>query len=1157
MTVIRRAPFLFVQFDGVPTQTRFQARASHGLDQQTALASVRCPGSLSMDVGLWSRVTLIMGANVDSARTRFVGYVAGFDTTLYAPDVVVQCKGALLKTDFTYGSGQDFGGDTDIELVEAVLTASGIASSEMSIDGLGETLGSTVEDDNDTRFTWTEEKSGRQLFSPLDEVSQGYRTLDTPSGRIVRAFHTTVPGAEWDFRLQEYVDIVDGSGTVELVLPKNKIIAEGWNGVTHTSSAPNDTIGSGHGFATQTIQSDLIESADSGGDGISAEDVADYFLGEYNRTLIKVSVTTPRDDLLEAGMTIAIVAPETLEVDQVFWLQNVVTEIDEHGVFSQTVTAVSDLGAPATDGGTTRNRPHRPGGGRPTIPPPVTPPPTAGSLEASFAVLQIEKELAVIADAEVVLYVVSCEDTTVPRQGTIVTRAWTTSAGATITTGSGTTFVTAFTAADFPTATITLTVTDSLSNTAATTVAPATSGASAARSRKLYTAATAAIEAFDGTQWRVVAPSADSAVVANGPLWGAGEMSVVSADDLATATTEVQAFGSGIDVTALWVEVDVSTTRLAAGGANGHVATSADNGATWADHAGPTSDPVLKVILSRDNQSVIFAMTEAGWYQSIDNGATWSDPSAEGGVGRLAASGQAFRDMTLSHSRNVVASQITGDGAPLERAEAPGDAFTFPSLSPPVTDVVMVFAHIREDRFACIDAQGRTFVTQDPGGWAMVRTTDLPTAPGTNPPRGGYRDGAIPGLLYYAADADGCWKSLDFFGSADGFVQLRKAGVGNAGSGPWLMIGAGDLALPAETTTTPPVDPPPDCGSGQAKFFVLWTQPDPKFGTMYALLADNTWNERGSQTTPGSGGGHGIGSMSGYRCWSDDSNHVWSASDWGIWMSTTGGCYLDTYSDPPSFPHVESTGTAQSRTRAYVFGGIREASIPLVRISEDNGATWTGIVYASDDDQQVYALACGLTHIWMIQTTGPLKEPDLYTMNFDGTSQVNVTDLPDGFFHADRIYQIYASQFSDDHAIGFDNHGNVWKIGNNEANVENWGAVDGISSGWGVYANSADGVTWIAYAQSSTSPYPAKMLKSTDGGEHWATTWSNASPGFFMSNYGPPVYSTDAPGEWIMFNPGGSSILHSVDDGGRWEELAAPEGTVGHALAWAGVVRES
>ena len=54
------------------------------------------------------------------------------------------------------------------------------------------------------------------------------------------------------------------------------------------------------------------------GDGLSCEAVANWRLGEMNRYVERITLTTYRDDLVAPGDTIAVVSPNRLGVNRNF-----------------------------------------------------------------------------------------------------------------------------------------------------------------------------------------------------------------------------------------------------------------------------------------------------------------------------------------------------------------------------------------------------------------------------------------------------------------------------------------------------------------------------------------------------------------------------------------------------------------------------------------------------------------------------------------------------------------------------------------------------------------------------------------------------------------------------------------------------------------------
>lgn len=260
-------------------------------------------------------------------------------------------------------------------------------------------------------------------------------------------------------------------------------------------------------------------------------------------------------------------------------------------------------------------------------------------------------------------------------------------------------------------------------------------------------------------------------------------LTLYTANDLGTGALESNAFlGHTQSVTDIWIEVDVSTTNVVAGGSLGDISVSFDGGATWTFHDGPSDEPVSRVILSRFNAGEIHVIAGPGYYVSQDYGLNWNtvytatDPS------------ETIYDLSLSHTRNVMA---TSNG--VRSADGDGTLFTGTNVDCP--QVISVTADIRRDRFYCYDADGQCYNMASDGTTVFTEAATLPDP--TQPMvRGAYRDGHIPGLIFVANGANGVWKSVDGYNSAPGFFQLRKTGLIGAGSGPWYQVGVGSLEFP-------------------------------------------------------------------------------------------------------------------------------------------------------------------------------------------------------------------------------------------------------------------------------------------------------------------------------------------------------------------------
>jgi hypothetical protein len=331
------------------------------------------------------------------------------------------------------------------------------------------------------------------------------------------------------------------------------------------------------------------------------------------------------------------------------------------------------------------------------------------------------------------------------------------------------------------------------------------------RVRKLYTAETDAIAAFDGSEWRSFTPTGRGTVtvVGNGPYWGTSlGWFLATADDLASAPTEYDVTTNG-EITAIWVH-ETQVGHVVVGTAAGTLYATPDGGATWGGPGGGSvgggkfgpdggnpdgSVPILQVIASIHDPNEWHVLTPTGWHRSPDAGASWT-------LVRAPATGQTPIALRLSGWRNLMSSTITAAGAVLEKGED-GTPFTFPDTPTGITGIAFnVFA----DEVCAIsgDTPPKLYVTDAAGSYTMAaaEVSDLAGYTGAAPhPRNLQHDGSIARQVY-AAVGDYALKSTDLF-KTDSVHVLRHVGEGGAGAGPITMIGQGDLvAMPA----TPPGD---------------------------------------------------------------------------------------------------------------------------------------------------------------------------------------------------------------------------------------------------------------------------------------------------------------------------------------------------------------
>lgn len=726
----------------------------------------------------WDWLEIDIGPSIAQLYTRFGGYVTVVSSELYPNAWTVLAKGPLIRAALTYGDGRDLAyggaGRTDQQMVTELLQASGVQN--LSIGGLGRTLGTVATD----QFVWDTRQSALDFIEELDAISLGYRTFNTPYGATTRQLVSGIPPDAPVVTFTEGVDIERASAQVSWADTVNEWTVSGYDERTFTTTGIPDLLPPGvtavpRGFSSSKIERSLATEA---GSGISCEEVAKYLVTETNRVRRIVRFTTPRGDFLFPGIVVGVLVPTRLGVGrsstaaELFWLQEVVTTLDESGQFAQELTCIGGYG-------------------------PAQPDTSKFGPIADFRLI-LDQEKIVSGTTEMTLYLAVCTDTSTARIGSIGTRAWTTSGG-TPASGSGSQFTAWFSSTSGTS--VTLQVQDSGGRSAMRTRALSEVAAGDRMVRRLYAAASVNAEAFTGSSWNVDPPSAGSVTVCGaGPYWAAGSLLMRSTDDLATSATESQPFGSGGTITAIGCELDAYPDRVVLGASDGRIAVSEDSGATWTVRSGPAAEPVLRIFTSRFVAGELHVLTAGGYYVSPDDGASWRTI-------RLAVSGQTFRDLILSHTRNVIASAVTGSGAPLEITET-GDPFSFPALTPAVTDVLAVAPHIQEDRFFCVDNQGRTFWTDPAGSLIMTQRAALPAGV-TLQVRGLAADGLLPAVLYLAGGTGGLWKSVDGFATAAGYQQLRKPGVGtSAATADYRMVlphgRAGPGPIPPTTVVSKP-----------------------------------------------------------------------------------------------------------------------------------------------------------------------------------------------------------------------------------------------------------------------------------------------------------------------------------------------------------------
>jgi hypothetical protein len=380
-TSIIRRPYKEALLSGMgPLTDLIDVRMSHGYDRRMAEATVTL---LELPTGIlpFDTITINAGASYDTIETRFQGYFVSHERQLYPAQVKLNLKGKLqradsLKTTSDVILTNPVGvaspvGTTDEEMVSHVLNLVGLnpgwdrdTNPVMDgIEGTGRLLG---RNDRGSEYSWITGKgfawlageSALSWIERLDAVCLGYRTFDTPSGAIVRKQITSAPAETADFTFEEGVDIYRAQQTTTVLDAKNRITVTGYSGWSQTELDPYTVSGTNfvlwdgtQWFAEEKINSRMIEKRLATdvigdwaivGDGISEEEVATWLLGELNRYVERVNLTTPRDDLIQPGDTIEVYSSRLgIDTSRTYWVQGVDVAIDSRNRFSQVLTCLT------------------------------------------------------------------------------------------------------------------------------------------------------------------------------------------------------------------------------------------------------------------------------------------------------------------------------------------------------------------------------------------------------------------------------------------------------------------------------------------------------------------------------------------------------------------------------------------------------------------------------------------------------------------------------------------------------------------------------------------------------------------------------------------------------------------------------------------------
>lgn len=282
---------------------------TEGLDQPYAvcdfdLVSTPAPPPAANDaitVQMYDRAT-------ETTSTHFWGYVANSDIEDFPHRAAVTARGALSPlatcTNDT-GADIDFTGDTDGEVVEALLTLCGIDFDSADIADAGYHLGARE------AVKLHKKQHASELLLELDRVL-GAKTADVGSGRVVRFFYNLAPSAatavrhyrrSTDTRLYQVHrtngDLSQIRNSWDVSGPTLECGECSCTVVAHVSGE-NDLLGDGVRNAGEPFQSDLIQ------DKSLAEAVARRLMRWYNRAPIELTIAVQNDTGVRPGHCVTV-----------------------------------------------------------------------------------------------------------------------------------------------------------------------------------------------------------------------------------------------------------------------------------------------------------------------------------------------------------------------------------------------------------------------------------------------------------------------------------------------------------------------------------------------------------------------------------------------------------------------------------------------------------------------------------------------------------------------------------------------------------------------------------------------------------------------------------------------------------------------------------
>jgi len=688
----------------------------------------------------------------------FVGTVPDDGLNLTTMTLAAQGEMARAEAEVSDALGIAWSSKTELEIIEDCLTDCGIVAYDLQGDTI--TLG-TIED-----VTLTD---GQGYGSKINEIDQCFehQTFDCRDGVVRRRLFTGVPTSGVAFAFDESTNVVGEPNLERLTRGvRNRVVVRGHPdgeagaGAYAARQADSSYVPDPPRYRVFNFQSSLIETNATADDPVAVRKME-----RYNRRPMQLRFRTPFNACLIPSMTISFASTKLARLGYTSPSNFCIVDLENSHTASGSWSDITAEGGVGDAGFAT---------GRPPI---------AGF---TFSIL---KKSVVIAAVTTVIYVVTCQSTTVDLDSppSDVTLAWSNNKNADV--GSEEFYSTWFTQAEIDDATvpaITLLATDGDANTDSITQ-EITDESPPTVIRQFFHAFYSRAEATsDGANWNEWTPSGGAHVLCTPPYApgdpataaGTGYFGlddgrlVVTEDFLTSAPTLMHTFGSAVNC--VWCN-ESDPERVLVGLENGEVWLTTD----------ASSGAAATFTLLRTFTNPVVWVEESGFVigqiRVCEGETEWISDNLLGGVyaGATWAGGTACKVALSEVAGNWACAIDAVGGEPVK--EELGDAQVLPTNP---TDVRAITTDIARDRVYALERDGDTYRKLEDDSWEA--RTAIPGATGVNH---AVRDGDLADVIYACDQTAGLMESDDGMGS---WLTMRE---GNGTTLQSMMVGYVSIPL--------------------------------------------------------------------------------------------------------------------------------------------------------------------------------------------------------------------------------------------------------------------------------------------------------------------------------------------------------------------------